>query len=137
MRPGTDPDLPEFRVRPRIRIVFGENAAMPLKRQTVRAARRRDEAVAGRAVEAARPPAPPKPRRDPSWHLRVVPGAGQTGPLEHWFEENGWKAFEFQREVWNAYLEGASGLVHSATGSGKTLAAALGPMAEWMAENPT
>jgi ATP-dependent Lhr-like helicase len=57
--------------------------------------------------------------------------------LESWFAANGWKAFPFQREVWNAYLRGESGLVHSATGSGKTLAAWLGPLAEWMGEGAT
>ena len=36
--------------------------------------------------------------------------------------------------MWQAYLAGESGLVHSATGSGKTLAAWLGPLAEWMEE---
>src|SRR3954463_9401120 len=108
---------------------------MPLKRQTVRAARRRDEAAARAANETIAPPAPLRaPRCDGAWRLRMAAGAGPLGPLEHWFAENGWKAFDFQREVWNGYLEGASGLVHSATGSGKTLAAALGPMAEWMAE---
>src|SRR5438046_10638985 len=55
-------------------------------------------------------------------------------PLEKWFADDGWNAFAFQREVWRAYLNGESGLVHSATGSGKTLAAWLGPLAEWMAE---
>jgi ATP-dependent Lhr-like helicase len=54
--------------------------------------------------------------------------------LEAWFTANGWRAFAFQREVWNAYLAGESGLVHSATGSGKTLAAWLGPLAEWLGE---
>jgi ATP-dependent Lhr-like helicase len=54
--------------------------------------------------------------------------------LEAWFAANGWRAFDFQREVWNAYLDGESGMVHSATGSGKTLAAWLGPLAEWMEE---
>ncbi len=57
-----------------------------------------------------------------------------TDALERWFAGNGWRAFDFQREVWRAYLDGESGLVHSATGSGKTLAAWLGPLAEWMAE---
>jgi ATP-dependent Lhr-like helicase len=57
-----------------------------------------------------------------------------VGRLEAWFTANGWRAFDFQREVWTAYLHGESGLVHSATGSGKTLAAALGPLAEWMEE---
>jgi ATP-dependent Lhr-like helicase len=58
----------------------------------------------------------------------------RDAPLEHWFAANGWQAFDFQREVWNAYLAGESGLVHSATGSGKTLAAWLGPLAEWIDE---
>jgi len=60
--------------------------------------------------------------------------APSTDALERWFAANGWTAFDFQREVWSAYLRGESGLVHSATGSGKTLAAWLGPLAEWMAE---
>jgi ATP-dependent Lhr-like helicase len=54
--------------------------------------------------------------------------------LESWFAANGWQAFDFQREVWRAYLDGESGLVHSATGSGKTLAACLGAFAEWIEE---
>jgi ATP-dependent helicase Lhr and Lhr-like helicase len=54
--------------------------------------------------------------------------------LEAWFRDSGWRSFDFQREVWTAYLTGESGLVHSATGSGKTLAAALGPLAEWLEE---
>src|SRR5688572_12122919 len=62
--------------------------------------------------------------------------APSTDALERWFAANGWSAFEFQREVWSAYLRGESGLVHSATGSGKTLAAWLGPLAEWIAEEP-
>jgi ATP-dependent Lhr-like helicase len=54
--------------------------------------------------------------------------------IESWFAANGWQAFDFQREVWRAYLDGESGLVHSATGSGKTLAASLGPFVEWIEE---
>ena len=40
-----------------------------------------------------------------------------TEALEHWFGANGWRAFDFQREVWAAYLNGESGLIHSATGT--------------------
>jgi ATP-dependent Lhr-like helicase len=58
--------------------------------------------------------------------------APATESLERWFGDNGWRAFDFQREVWAAYLRGESGLVHSATGSGKTLAVWLGALAEWM-----
>ena len=34
-----------------------------------------------------------------------------TERLERWFAANGWRAFPFQHEVWNAYLNGESGLV--------------------------
>ena len=57
-----------------------------------------------------------------------------TDALAEWFVARGWSPFPFQREVWNAYLTGESGLVHAATGTGKTLAAWLGPIAEWIAE---
>ena len=57
-----------------------------------------------------------------------------SDPAERWFEARGWRAFDFQREVRQAYLAGESGLVHSATGTGKTLAAFLGPAAEAFAE---
>ncbi len=46
------------------------------------------------------------------------------------FEARGWSPFPFQRETWEAYLAGHSGLLHAPTGLGKTLAAYLGPVAE-------
>ena len=49
-------------------------------------------------------------------------------PALAFFHAHGWEPFEFQIEVWRAYLEGKSGLIHSATGTGKTLAAWLGPV---------
>lgn len=52
-----------------------------------------------------------------------------------WFASRGWTPFAFQREVWEAYLAGESGLVHAATGTGKTLAAWWGPLLEWIAEH--
>ena len=46
--------------------------------------------------------------------------------LEHmaqnWFNEQGWKAFPFQKQTWTAYLQGKSGLLNAPTGSGKTYA---------------
>ncbi len=39
-----------------------------------------------------------------------------------WFKQHGWKAFAFQREVWQAVAQGRSGLLHATTGSGKTYA---------------
>ena len=50
--------------------------------------------------------------------------------VDAWFASRGWTAFPFQRDVWQAYLAGESGLVHAATGTGKTLAAWLGPVIE-------
>ena len=44
----------------------------------------------------------------------------------------GWTPFDFQREVWEAYRAGESGLIHAGTGTGKTYAAWLGPLLEWM-----
>ncbi len=47
---------------------------------------------------------------------------------ENWYEANGWTVFDFQRDAWQAWHSGESGLIHSPTGSGKTLAAWLGPV---------
>ena len=54
-------------------------------------------------------------------------------PAERWFESRGWSAFSFQREVWDAYLSGESGLIHAATGTGKTYAAWWAPLLEYIA----
>ena len=56
--------------------------------------------------------------------------------VESWFAAREWRPFAFQSEVWEAYLRGESGLIHSATGTGKTVAAFLGPVIEWLNENP-
>lgn len=39
---------------------------------------------------------------------------------ESWFKSQGWSSFEFQREAWEAYSDGYSGMVNAPTGSGKT-----------------
>lgn len=49
--------------------------------------------------------------------------------LEAWFVRRGWRPFGFQREVWDSWAAGESGLLHVPTGVGKTLAAAGGPLA--------
>ena len=54
--------------------------------------------------------------------------------LDGWFASHKWSPFAFQREVWEAYRSGESGLVHAATGTGKTLAAWGGPLLEWLLE---
>ncbi len=38
------------------------------------------------------------------------------------FKRQGWTAFPFQLETWNAFLSGKNGLLHAPTGSGKTFA---------------
>src|SRR5512144_1070845 len=88
------------------------------------------------AGKPARRAAPVRVRGPVAAAAPLAPGESPTDRLEAWFAANGWRAFDFQREVWSAYLAGESGLVHSATGSGKTLAAFLGPLAEWLATQP-
>ena len=52
--------------------------------------------------------------------------------MADWFASRAWTPFQFQREAWNAYLAGESGLIHASTGTGKTLAAFGGPLLEWL-----
>lgn len=41
---------------------------------------------------------------------------------EKWIRSKGWELFDFQRQTWEAYLDGKSGLLNAPTGSGKTYA---------------
>jgi len=43
-------------------------------------------------------------------------------PALAWFKSRGWEPFDFQKETWQAYLSGHSGLLNAPTGSGKTYA---------------
>lgn len=54
--------------------------------------------------------------------------------IEGWFAEQGWRPFAFQREAWEAYAAGRSGLVHAPTGMGKTYAVWMGLVAEWLGQ---
>ncbi|HYH44304.1 MAG TPA: ligase-associated DNA damage response DEXH box helicase [Thermoanaerobaculia bacterium] len=54
--------------------------------------------------------------------------------VESWFAGRGWRPFPFQREVWEAYAAGESGLVHAATGTGKTYAVWFAALQEALAE---
>ncbi|MGL5891011.1 MAG: DEAD/DEAH box helicase, partial [Bacteroidia bacterium] len=47
-----------------------------------------------------------------------------------WFKRRKWKVFAFQRDVFEAYREGYSGLLNAPTGSGKTYAVWLPVIAE-------
>ena len=42
--------------------------------------------------------------------------------LHAWFAQRGWTPAPFQQQLWQAWREGRSGLLHAPTGSGKTLA---------------
>jgi ATP-dependent helicase Lhr and Lhr-like helicase len=55
--------------------------------------------------------------------------------IESWLALRGQEPFPFQREAWNAYLSGKSGLIQAPTGAGKTLAAAFGPIIEFLDNN--
>ncbi|MBB4126419.1 ATP-dependent Lhr-like helicase [Xanthomonas translucens] len=66
---------------------------------------------------------PPQARKRPA-----------DAPLYAWFAAQGWQPLPFQRALWQHYLEGGSGLLHTPTGSGKTLAAFGGPLLEGLRE---
>lgn len=42
--------------------------------------------------------------------------------VEQWFKSKNWKIQTFQKQCWNAYARGKSGMLHAPTGSGKTYA---------------
>lgn len=58
----------------------------------------------------------------------------ELAPAINWFARRGWKPFGFQREVWQAYLDGESGLIHAPTGTGKTYSVWMGPLLEYVIE---
>lgn len=64
----------------------------------------------------------------------IDPTSAAGAALNEWFAARGWEPFAFQREVWDAYARGESGLIHAATGTGKTYAAWMGPVLEALAE---
>lgn len=39
-----------------------------------------------------------------------------------WFDQQGWTPFKFQKDTWQAFLQGKHGLLNAPTGSGKTYA---------------
>ncbi len=54
--------------------------------------------------------------------VRAKPARVKATLADAWFKQHGWKAFAFQREVWQVVAQGKSGLLHATTGSGKTYA---------------
>lgn len=51
--------------------------------------------------------------------------------IAQWFDERGWRPFDFQREIWREIARGASGLLHATTGAGKTWAVWIGALAAY------
>lgn len=56
------------------------------------------------------------------------PNFSVADAIDSWFTKQGWQIFPFQRQAWQAYQEGQSGLIHSPTGTGKSYAAWLAPV---------
>jgi ATP-dependent helicase Lhr and Lhr-like helicase len=87
-----------------------------------------------------RPRGKPKPVRAAAATPEAAPPpmAGAAGPAKDdaharllaWFAARGHTPLPHQRAVWEAYLAGDSGLLHTPTGSGKTLAVFGGPLIE-------
>src|SRR3954469_13534856 len=97
------------------------------------AAPRRARAAQRKAERATNPPEP-RPAR-----ARAAIVCADRDPIDcvrEWFASEGRSPFEFQEEVWQAYLNRESGLIHAATGTGKTYAAWLGPIMEWLRDYP-
>lgn len=55
---------------------------------------------------------------------------------ESYFETQGWKAFPFQKQTWDAFLSGKNGLLNAPTGSGKTYALWVGIVLSYIKSNP-
>jgi len=58
----------------------------------------------------------------------AIPAGRVSTAVEQWFQQRGWRCFDFQRRAWQAWQQGHSGVIHSPTGSGKTMAAWGGPL---------
>lgn len=56
--------------------------------------------------------------------------------VEEWFQQYGWQPFDYQREVWQAFLDGKNGLLNAPTGSGKTFALWMPMLIKWIDEHP-
>ncbi|MGB8376500.1 MAG: ligase-associated DNA damage response DEXH box helicase [Salegentibacter sp.] len=58
------------------------------------------------------------------------------GLAESWFKGQQWKPFAFQRQAWNAFLQGKNGLLNAPTGSGKTYALWVPIVLNYIKNNP-
>ncbi|UZR94564.1 ligase-associated DNA damage response DEXH box helicase [Chondrinema litorale] len=57
--------------------------------------------------------------------------------IQEWFKQRNWQPFQFQKDCWQAYLNGESGLLNAPTGSGKTYALWIPCLLEYINNHPT
>ncbi len=94
------------------------------------------------SIQILSPAKKERPTGEAEGRQRQRPGKGSVAalpaeplaPVEAWFARKGWTPMPFQRQCWQAYLDGRSGLLQVPTGSGKTYAAVMGPIAELLAQ---
>jgi ATP-dependent Lhr-like helicase len=55
---------------------------------------------------------------------------------EDYFQQQGWKAFPFQKQTWDAFISGKNGLLNAPTGSGKTYALWVAIVLNYIKSNP-
>ena len=55
---------------------------------------------------------------------------------ENWFQLQDWKPFPFQKQTWQAFLQGKHGLLNAPTGSGKTYALWFPIVLDYIKKNP-
>jgi ATP-dependent helicase Lhr and Lhr-like helicase len=53
----------------------------------------------------------------------------------NWFSSKNWSPFDFQKEVWEYYSKGYSGLLNAPTGSGKTYAMWFGVLIDYISKH--
>lgn len=54
----------------------------------------------------------------------------------NYFNQKGWKPFDFQIEAWKDFLAGKSGILNAPTGSGKTFALWFPPILDYIRKHP-
>ncbi|AUC78471.1 DNA ligase-associated DEXH box helicase [Nonlabens sp. MB-3u-79] len=55
---------------------------------------------------------------------------------EDYFQQQGWTAFPFQKQTWDAFISGKNGLLNAPTGSGKTYALWVAIVLNYIKSNP-
>ncbi len=79
-------------------------------------------------------PSTPKSKLKSKPQPKPQPNSAPQGSeaIVDWFNKKNWQVFDFQKEAWQRYLDGYSGLIHASTGTGKTYAIWPAALIEWM-----